>query len=188
MAESIRRYFIALLPPPAVQAYANTVQQIFVDRYHSQAALKSPPHITIQAPFEWATADLDRLTTALTAFTASRTAVPIELNGFGAFPPRVIYINVCQTPELLALHTALLKHLETNLAIVDPIAKARSFKPHLTVGFRDLSPANFQAAWAEFQSQAVQFQFTVQALTLLIHTGQRWVVQQEFPMLATKLD
>jgi len=58
-------------------------------------------------------------------FAHNRKSVPVTLNGFGAFPPRVIYINVLKTQELLTLQTDLMAHLETLLGIVDPVSKTR---------------------------------------------------------------
>jgi 2'-5' RNA ligase len=175
------RFFIALLPSEEIQAYANQVQQIFADRYDSRAALKSPPHITLQAPFEWLVGEMEALERSLSEFALQQAPVPITLSDFGAFVPRVVFINVVKTPELLALQAALMAHMEATLGIVDPIGKARPFAPHLTVGFRDLTKPNFRAAWAEFQHQPVQFEFTAAQLTLLIHNGQRWNVCSQFP-------
>ncbi|MTJ07719.1 2'-5' RNA ligase family protein [Anabaena sp. UHCC 0204] len=47
------RFFIALLPPQHIQEYANSIKQYFADKYASRSAQKSPPHITLQPPFEW---------------------------------------------------------------------------------------------------------------------------------------
>ena len=176
------RYFIALVPPQAVQAEARTVQQEFVDRYDSRAALKSPPHITLQPPFAWSDAELPRLAQALEAIAARQPLVPVTLSGFGAFVPRVIYINVVRSPELLAIQAALLIHLQTTLGLVDRVSQTRPFAPHLTVGFRDLSQQNFQKAWTEFQSRPFEATFTIAQLTLLRHNGQRWQIHTEFPL------
>ncbi|MBD2019748.1 2'-5' RNA ligase family protein [Leptolyngbya sp. FACHB-36] len=180
MDSSKRRFFIALLPPQEIQDYANEVKQIFVDRFNSRAALKSPPHVTLQPPFEWANAELLQLSDSLGQFARSRSPVPMTLAGFGAFVPRVVYINVLRTADLLEVQAALLAHTEATLGIVDAVAKTRPFAPHMTVGFRDLTKANFRTAWAEFQHQSYDAAFTIDRLTLLIHTGQRWIVDQEF--------
>lgn len=179
---SKHRFFIALLPPQEVQDYANGIKHIFAERYHSRAALKSPPHITLQPPFDWAADNLSTLTNTLNKFAAQQAPVPVTLSGFGAFIPRVVYIHVIKTPALLELQATLMAHLETVLKIVDPVSKTRPFAPHLTVGFRDLTKQNFRAAWAEFQHQPLHFEFTVFHLTLLIHDGKRWNVCQQFQL------
>jgi 2'-5' RNA ligase len=182
--QSKRRFFIALLPPLEIQDYANEIKQYFAQTYESRAAQKSPPHITLQPPFEWQLDTLPVLEQCLKTFADTRTPVPVTLNGFGAFVPRVIYINVLKTPELLTLQQDLMAYLETSLGIFDQVSKTRPFAPHMTVAFRDLTRQNFRAAWSEFQHQQLKFEFTASQLTLLIHDGRQWNVSAEFPFLA----
>lgn len=163
-----------------MQAYANQVKQIFATKYASRSALRSPPHITLQPPFEWLLAQLPTLTQCLQKFAQQQAPIPLKVSGFGAFAPRVIYLQVEPTAALLALQTDLMTWLETTLGIVNLTARNRPFTPHLTVGSHDLTQQNFQAAWAEFQPQSVEFTFTVPSLTLLQHSGQQWQVNQEF--------
>lgn len=177
---SQRRFFIALLPPPDIQAYATEIKQQFCDRYHSKAALRSPPHITLQPPFEWPLTEIESLRSGLQSFAARSQPFPMTLSGFGAFAPRVIYINVLRTPELLDLQQNLMAHLEATLNIVDQRSKQRRFAPHLTVAFRDLKPACFRKAWPEFESRSLEFHFPATQLTLLLHDGQRWNPYENF--------
>jgi len=181
LAESKSRFFIALLPPPEVQDYANQIKQYFAEHYASRGAQKSPPHITLQPPFEWEALLVPELEQCCSTFANGRDSVPVTLSGFGAFPPRVIYINVVKTQELLTLQTDLMAYLETRLGIVDPLILTRAFAPHMTVAFRDLTRQNFKAAWPEFQQRQLQFEFTATQLTLLLHDGRRWNVSAEFP-------
>jgi 2'-5' RNA ligase len=177
------RYFIALLPPVEFQDYANQVRQHFADCYASRKAFNSPPHITLHSPFEWALDERDKLVVRLIEFARSLPAIPVTLQGFGAFPPRVIYINVGRSTELLALQNQLQQYCELDLGILNPDV-GRSFMPHMTVAFRDLTPENFKFAWPLFESQSLalsnasngQYQFVATELTLLQHHGQRWQV------------
>lgn len=176
-------YFIALLPPQEIQDYANGVKQYFASRYNSRHAQKSPPHITLQAPFEWDRQSVTVLEESLADFAAQRPGISISLSGFGAFPPRVIYIDVVRTPELLALQSDLMQHMMRELGIVDLMVKQRAYAPHMTVAFKDLTKQNFKAAWPEFERQSVQFEFTANYVTLLVHECGRWHVSAEFPFL-----
>lgn len=173
------RFFVALLPPAEVQAEATSIKEYFRDRYQSQGALRSPPHVTLQPPFEWG-AETQPLLQALAGFAQTQPPVPMTLAGFSAFPPRVIFINVVKTPELMVLQPALRDYLETTLNIVDR-SRNRPFAPHLTVAFRDLKPGAFRQAWPEFEQRPFTAQFVVPALTLLRHDGQRWQIDQSFP-------
>lgn len=177
-----RRFFVALLPPASIQDYATGIKQYFRDRYNSKAALRSPPHITLQPPFEWSLGEIDQVRNKLQQFAAQHSAIPIYLSGFGSFPPRVIYIDVQRTPELLTLHKSLMAHLEAELDIVHKVSKHRPFAPHVTVAFRDLKPAAFRKAWPEFDQKELEFEFIAQDLTLLLHNGQQWTIYENFPL------
>ena len=155
----LSRFFIALLPPQHIQDYANQVKQHFADNYASRAAQKSPPHITLQPPFEWVSGNIGLLEECLGDFARGRKFVPITLKGFAAFTPRVIYINVLKTPDLLTLQADLMAHVKVHLGISDPVSQTRPFVPHLTVAFRDLTKPNFKAAWLEFEQRQVDFDF-----------------------------
>ncbi len=176
-----RRYFIALLPPSPIQAEVTAVKEYISRTFESRAALRSPPHITLQAPFEWLESDIDQVRTCLAHFASGLIPFTVSLSGFGAFVPRVIYIQVESTADLTHLQTHLATCLKESLAIVDAKAATRKFTPHMTVAFRDLSRQKFKAAWPDFQDRPFESTFIATDLTLLIHTGQRWVIDQIFP-------
>ena len=172
-------FFIALLPPSEVQEFATKVKQHFAEVYNSRAALKSPPHITLQPPFEWEIEQLPILKEKLTEFTQNQSPIPITLHNYSAFKPRVIYINVFKTAELLAAEKKLTNYLEESLNIVHLPSKNRPFSPHMTVAYRDLNKENFYKAWEKFQDQELHFEFRVNHLTLLKNTGV-WTIYQDF--------
>ena len=178
----LQRFFIALVPPPEIQAAVNEIKGYFKQQYGSRKAFNSPPHITLQAPFEWSTEqDLDELMEGLKGFAdKSKGEVAIALRNFGAFPPKVSYVDVVHSPELMALQHELATLMETKHGITDH--RYRSFCPHMTVAFRDLTKAAFHQAWPEFQQKTLVFDFTAQNLTLLRHNGQRWQVYQDYPL------
>jgi 2'-5' RNA ligase len=180
MNSSKQRFFIALMPPPDIQEHITQIKGYFAEHYNSRGALNSPPHVTLQPPFEWLAEDVPKLEESLKEFAANRLPIPITLCGFGAFAPRVIYVDVVKSPELLELQKDLMSYFETNLGIVDRVSQPRPFVPHMTVGFRDLTEQNFEAAWLEFKARSIFFGFTASSLILLIHDGSQWNVGTEF--------
>ncbi|MBW4537895.1 MAG: 2'-5' RNA ligase family protein [Myxacorys chilensis ATA2-1-KO14] len=174
-------FFVALLPPPSIQEHVTEIKHYVAERYDSRHALKSPPHITLQPPFKWVPERIDELQHSLSSFAQSQPPISITLDGFSAFPPRVIYIHVARTQPLLTLHQAFIEHLEVTIGLVDPKEKSRPYAPHMTVAFRDLTKQNFKLAWNDFKEKSLHFGFTASHLALLIHTGQRWEVHKEFP-------
>lgn len=180
---SKRRFFIALLPPEEIQESAKEIQEHFAQTYDSRGAQKSPPHITLQPPFEWQLDNVPILEQCLKTFADTRKIVPVTLKGFEAFKPRVIYINVIKMPELLMLQKDLMAYMKASLGIVDRVSETRSFTPHMTVAFRDLTKKAFYEAWKDFERRPLDFEFTASGLTLLINDGSRWNVSQFFRFL-----
>jgi 2'-5' RNA ligase len=181
MNPSKQRFFIALVPPPDIQQHITEIKLYFAEHYNSRGALNSPPHITLQPPFEWLAADVPQLEESLKEFSANRLPIPVTLSGFAAFPPRVIYTDVVKSLELLDLHKDLMSYMEANFAIVDRVSQSRPFVPHMTVAFRDLTKDNFQTAWLEFAGRSLHLEFTASALTLLLHDGSRWNISNQVP-------
>ncbi|MFN4279866.1 2'-5' RNA ligase family protein [Thermosynechococcus sp.] len=173
-----RHYFIALLPNAEIQDQVTRLKQYCCDRYQSQAALRSPPHVTLYPPFWWSDEEVEELEKALEAFALQASPVELILDGFAAFPPRVIYIHVVATPALQALQRQLVKAVATPLNL--PPTQRHPFTPHMTIAFRDLTKENFHHAWAEFQKQSFAARCWVSHLTLLVHNGRRWQVHREF--------
>ncbi|GAB4154290.1 MAG: 2'-5' RNA ligase family protein [Cyanobacteria bacterium J069] len=182
MVDTTARFFIALIPPPAIQDYANGVIQELGDRFQTYTA-KAPPHVTLQPPFEWSPARADRLVDELSTFSQQQTSIPVHLLGFGQFSSRVLYVHVEKTAGLLAFQSKLAEHLEHTLGIIDPKAKRRSFTPHLTVASRNLTPDKFQQAWSWLKEQPVSLEFESDRLTLLQHDGTQWHIYQEFMLV-----
>ena len=176
-------FFIALLPPADIQAKITEIKEYFAQNYHSCHALKSPPHITLYPPFKWFPKNLPILEQRLRKFAANYSPVPVILDGFGAFAPRVIFVHPLKTKELMKIQADLISYLQTSLGLVDEKSKSRPFAPHMTVAFRDLKRAAFKAAWPEFRDRPFQVQFAANYLTLLVHNGQRWNIHTEFPFV-----
>ena len=179
---NLQRFFIALVPPPEIQTSINEIKRYFQEHYGARKAFNSPPHITLQAPFMCSSdRTLDELTEGLRKFAMGREGIAISLRNFEAFPPNVIYVDVVQKTELMALHKDLAVFMENNYGIVD--RRYPNFCPHMTVAFRDLTKAAFHQAWPEFQHKTLAFDFTAQSLTLLRHDGQRWQIYQDYALL-----
>jgi 2'-5' RNA ligase len=187
MHPALSRFFIALVPPVEIQDYAQQVIQKLSDRYHTHMA-KAPPHITLQPPFQISAMDTLRLEQQLEMFAIHQSPFSVTLSGFGAFAPRVLYLNVLKTSPLLTIQSRLMAELETTLGIVDLMSKQRPFAPHLTIASRNMTRQIFDAAWAALNLQQANFEFVGDALTLLIHDGECWQVHSQFPLIGNELD
>lgn len=180
-------WFIALLPPADLSQEITAIKQDFSDRYRSRAALKSPPHITLYPPFTWPETTIAQVRSTLASFAQTRSAFPIQLQGYGAFAPRVIYIHVEPTLALTQVHQDLLNVLDRSLQLRNARETQRPYRPHLTIAFRDLSRSSFEQAWPAYRDRPFQAEFLATHLTLLYHTRQRWMVDRTFPFQPTVL-
>lgn len=160
-----QRFFIALVPPPEIQAEVNDIKHHFQEYYGSRKALNSPTHITLQAPFEWSNEqNLDELTAELRKFAENRERFAISLSNFGAFPPKVVYIYVVQNSALIDLQQNLSAFMESTYGLID--RHYATFCPHMTVAFRDLTKTSFNQAWPEFRQKPIELSFMTETLTL----------------------
>ena len=173
-------YFIALIPDGLFREEVTKIKQYIQENYQSGHALRSPAHITLHMPFKWRDDRVDRLTRTLADFSNKRPHCTIELEGFGSFPPKVIFIQVMENPELNALQHDIVRTAAKKLKLENAQYKNRGFNPHMTVAFRDLKPAMFRQAWEEFRHRELVHSFEVRSIFLLKHNGKTWEIFREF--------
>jgi len=174
-------YFVAIVPDTGLQDKVNEIKRYFGEQYNSHRSLRSPPHITLHMPFRWRKDREEILERTLSNFASSRDSFEVTLDGFGAFRPRVIYINVQQTDPLYSLQKDLSENIRRKLKIVNDSYRNRGFHPHMTIAFRDLSKSNFSKAWKEFEHKNFIEEFTAGSISLLKHNGKTWDIHKTFP-------
>jgi len=173
-------YYIAVvLPSPQADA-VKILQNRAHTEYHSRAALRSPPHITLQAPFRLALDQVGVLKQVLTEFASSYSPVSIELDGFGCFPPRVVFVRVIENQALSLIQHDLIKTLTENQMVGSGEQGSRAFHPHITIAFRDLIQRHFRSLWGEVEHESFVGRFTAGGITLLRHNGKIWTAEADF--------
>ncbi len=172
-------YFIALLPTENISKKIIAIKQEFVEKYNSRKSLNSPPHITLQASFK-RPADTELIMIkGLNEFAKRQHPFEVRLEGFGAFPLRVIYINVTEHAPVKLLHNQLKTFLKDKLDLSKEDI-TRKFSPHLTVATRDLSKKQFHKAWPQFENREFEYSFSASGISLLKHNKKYWEVLKSF--------
>lgn len=174
------RYFLALVPPSPLFEECIALKEYVHSQYKSKAALRSPPHITLHMPFLWKTQNEDSLLADLQRMSQTLDVVDIEMNGFGCFAPKVIYIQITPSQPLLDLQRKVRKFCREELNLLNADYKEKPFHPHMTIAFRDLKKKVFPEAWTEFQNKSFEGRFTASQLSLLKHDGKRWNIFRTF--------
>ena len=173
-------YFIALIPHAGLREEIREIKERMRDEYAAGHALRSPAHITIQMPFKRSYADETSVSEALERFALQQQPFMIDLDGYGSFPPRVIYISVSNPGPVRALHARLREMLIEGLGF-EQHEVTEELKPHITIATRDLTATAFSEAWPVMQKEKFTGGFRVKSIFLLKHNGRNWDILQEFP-------
>ena len=176
-------YFIAILPPPEISSGIISIQNDLSERFETKKALKVMPHITLKAPFKVGENQHENVLRWFTSMAVNVTPFIIELKDFGSFPnlkSPVIYIKPVRNLSLLALQKEILRQFQAAFPSQTVSNLELSFKPHMTVAYRDLHPDMFKKAWPEFSLKKYSVQFEVIDFQLLQHNGKEWNVVRTF--------
>ncbi len=165
-------YFIAVIPPADIQKQVTHFKEVARDRFQSKRALNSPPHITLIPPFRHPAKQEQELIGLLDAFNAQLVAFPISLQDFGAFPPRVIFIDIEPSSALKTCRESLLHWCQQEIGLPDN--SPFGFHPHMTIAFKDLKQGTFPAAWDHFEAIAYEASFWVREVFLLRFDSGQW--------------
>jgi len=168
-----------LLPDIDLREEIRAIKEEFSRNFSASHALKSPAHITLQMPFRRTPDQEPLMTYALREFAAAEKSFTVELDGFGAFAPRVIFIKIKEHQAVAGLHSrlrnVLLRKMEFHQAEI-----MTEVHPHITLATRDLSRDSFGRAWALFENRKFTGSFTVSSIVLLKHNGRNWEILREF--------
>jgi 2'-5' RNA ligase len=173
-------YFLAVIPDDAICKEVMQFKQDVSDKFNSKAALKSPPHITLHMPFKWRADREKKLLDTLSEFSFKGYPFPVQLDGFGFFEPRVVFVNVEKSDALTQLQVQLSQFIRRELKILNAEYKNRGFHPHMTIAFRDLKKAVFPVAKSHYESKDFQQSFEANCFWLLKHDGIKWHTYKKF--------
>ena len=109
------------------------------------------------------------------AFFSTKTPFPISLAGFAAFPPRVVYVHVELSERLEQLFKSTQEWGANEIHSLDR-PDERTYKPHVTIAFRDLTRQLFARIWQKYEKEEFRADYVQSAATLLRHTGKQWEI------------
>lgn len=173
-------YFIALIPPEPIFSEVYNYKLDIQKNYNSKAALKSPPHITLHMPFQMTEKKAILLGQELDLFVQKFTPFIIDLQNFGHFGERVIYIDIADSNSLNDLQFAVNKFMKLNFNLFNSTHKDNGFNPHMTIAFRDLKKEQFRNAWNVYKNENYSRQFEANGINLLKHNGAKWEVHKNY--------
>jgi 2'-5' RNA ligase len=175
-------YFIAIVPPEPIQGELFLLKKQLAEAYNSRGALKSPPHITLHMPFHFRPDREQKLIDALNQAVRPLPAFKITIDAYDVFPPRVIFIDVEENEQLRSLQAIVQKAMKEKLNIFNARYRDQPFHPHLTMLFRDLRKSEFHRAWEKLRTEEVKYDWKVNEVCLLKHTGTQWEIHHRLTL------
>lgn len=155
------------------------IKEEFSRDFSASHALRSPAHITLQMPFKRTPDHEPVMVNVLKEFAVGERSFTVELDGFGAFAPRVIFIKIRDHQHISGLHSRLRDVLLAQMEF--PLREIMNeVHPHITIATRDLSRDSFVKAWPLFENRKFTGSFTVNSIFLMKHNGRHWDIFREF--------
>jgi 2'-5' RNA ligase len=174
-----RKYFMAIILRGKALEDAEKIKESLGSEFGLKGALRSPSHITLHRPFEWSEEKENILREKLRSFR-SPPPYSILLQGFDAFPRRVVFVAVKADQALYEHYTALKKFAKSELGLLNEWVDERGFHPHVTVAFRDLKPKLFQPVVDFLTRTPFEHQCLVEGFSLL-KLEEKWEELEHFP-------
>ncbi len=176
-------YMFALMPPAPLTAEIHTKRLEFAANYRFVRALKPPVHITLYEPFRLGDGiayAFEKDIRQMDRWARTRQPFEIELKDYGFFEHNehpVLFIDVVKSPHLTDLHRTFPLELRKHL---DMEKRTSPYRPHITIGYRDITVAAFPAIKEEYSLKKFSASFTCASFFLWRHDGSNWQVLHEF--------
>ena len=174
-------YFIALMPPSTIRKEVETIKKEIKSKYGIQHALKLPAHITLQIPFRMSDKKEPILIRKLQNFFHNQQSWKTELEGFGKFAKRVIFIQIKEHEPYEKLHQELQEFMLKFLDLKSHEISTR-IHPHITIATRDLKRSHFPEIWEDFEGRTFNATFKCEHILLLKHNGKTWDQLKSFSL------
>jgi 2'-5' RNA ligase len=172
-------YFVCVLMPDDIGMEVTALKHEIADKFNASYALRTPPHITLIPPFELPDDEVEQVAQMQDEALWGHAHFDVELNGFGNFGNRVIYLNVMPNDRLKSIYLEVVKAYKNMGKNIDA---SKPFNPHATIANRDLTAAKFERAWPHFAQRTFNRVFTVDEVHLLKHIDGRWQLFHKSPL------
>lgn len=174
-------HFIALIPEKSFSDKIRILQEELKEKFGLNYAMRIPPHITLQSPFECRENDQIRLKTCIDGIKKEINPITLTTADFGSFIESVIYVGLQRSPALNKMQRDIVDNLETAGCLV-PAQRNNQYLPHITLAHRDLDNLRFPAVWSHISGKRLHDSFAIERLVIYKHEEGRWLEYISMPM------
>ncbi|TDQ10126.1 2'-5' RNA ligase family protein [Pedobacter metabolipauper] len=159
------QYLLVFSPDEKVNADILAIKKEYRDKYDCKKSAHLKPHLTLINFHQFQSVEIYLIKT-LEKLSRSIFPIPVNLCGFGQYPPHTIYIKVIngvQISELVKTMRSKLKPIITTIEKNKPVYMS---DPHLTIA-RGMSEQQFNQAWPEWKQQEFKASFNASGMLLI---------------------
>jgi 2'-5' RNA ligase len=170
-------------PPAELANKIHSIRKEFSKQFDSHKALKPPVHITLFDPFQIPidlSSGFERYISRLQHWASGQLPFKIDLRNFNFFssPQQpVVYVDVVRSLRIINFRSSFIHEL-AKYHLTD--TGSGSYKPHITIGYRDVTSEAFPAIKNYYSKQTFSSSFVCDSFYLWKHDGKNWQVVQTF--------
>lgn len=157
------------------------MQEELKEKFGLNYAMRIPPHITLQAPFECRDSDQERLNACIAGIKKEVFPINLTTADYGSFIESVIYVGLQHSPALIKMQRLIVDNLEAEGCLL-PAQRNNTYQPHITLAHRDLDNLRFPAVWSHFEGKKLNETFGIERLVIYKHEEGRWLEFLSMPM------
>ncbi len=192
-SKKLNLYLIALLFPGYIKNELIKNKYYMAERYGSFEALRKIPHVTLKTPIELPAYQHKHFLNWFQSMPITTSAFQQAINGFGAFDnPEypVIFAKPDNISRLKRLQREIIYYIQNSPFEIPLHRYDKSYTPHATVAYRDLTVPAFKQAWQEYRTKEYQAAFNVTGFHLLQHNRKFWepISEHHLPLNNTLIE
>lgn len=173
---------LALMPDVILNYQIEQERIRFSEKYKAYESLRRWIHITLEPPF----ATTDRVALLVvekmkTVSTEIRSFL-LDIQDYKFFGDHTVFLNLKPNQTLAILQERIHHALSVGFPVPLPLHQRKSFRPHITIAYRDIPKTSFPAIKSEYKQKAFRAEFPVTHFYLWRHTGVYWDVIESFPL------
>lgn len=156
------RVWIGIVLPKKIFNEILKIEKEISKKYNTYHSLESKigPHITITYQMNVNTKDFKKIDKVVNKISKEIKTFKINIKGISKFyKNRVIYLKVLESRELDDLY----KKLSGNIKY---FGKVRTFTPHVTIAYSDITKENFKKAFKEVENKKIYYNINVNKIYL----------------------
>ncbi|MBM3231863.1 2'-5' RNA ligase family protein [Candidatus Pacearchaeota archaeon] len=173
------RYFIGYLIKGQAKQYHNNLCSNLANEFGIKyLPYKVPSHLTLKAPFE--TEDITQIEKILEQFSEKNKKSKLELEGFGHFGNRVIFIGVKPNEKMKEGYSHLLDSLKKVDGLTWSEFEGKGANFHATIATKGIEEV-FEEMWGYISTlEKPHFELDFDNIALLKYEAGKWLIHKEY--------